>query len=488
MLQPLAVLLGLALVLSISSGSPAQKLPRVDKAPCAVPLARGERADCMYLTVLEDREAANGRTIRLPIVLFHSRASKPQPDPVIFTVGGPGNSTIRDIQSAKDFKSLDDRDFIIFEQRGSQYAQPQLACPEFTAADQLAADRNMNAEQAEKAQAIAAKKCYKRFRTAGVELSAYNTASIADDVADLAEALRLKKVNLMGLSYSTAVDMEVVRRHPDIVRSVVLDSVLPVDAHYDEVADAIVMRSLHEVFDSCTVDPNCSRKYPDIASVFFNLVRRLNAHRLHVTLKSTSGKRIEYAVSGRNAAEAIYGVGLQSADAILKVPQVIWQANAGDVSELLSWVQQNMGEPDYAYGARLSVICHDRYPFENAARIERQASLYPELGGMNAADVLPAVCAAWPVGSAPVSSTRPVVGDIPILVFAGAFDPNTPPQWAQHIRRTLSNSYFIEFPGGSHDAALDTRCGLALTASFFDDPTTQPNLPCLWQRRSPRFS
>ena len=473
---------------AISANPLRAKIPYVEAGPCSVPIANDEHAECMYLTVFEDRAAHDDRTIRLPLVRFHSRSQRPSPDPVVFTVGGPGNSTIRDVRSGKDFKSLDDRDLIAFEQRGSRYAQPRLNCPEFNAVDNLYSDNNLDFERAGKAQVTAAKSCYRRLSASGVHLNAYNTASIADDVADLATALGLKKVNLMGLSYSTAIDMEVVRRHPDVVRSVVLDSVLPSDAHYDEVANANVMRSLHEIFDSCDVDPRCSHLYPNLNSAFVELIERLNKNPLNTTLKSTSGKSIKYKVSGRNAAEAIYGVGLQSADKILEVPRVIWLARAHDYSTLLAWVQQNMGGPGYDYGARLSVICHDWYPFERKALIEKQPFLYPELGGMNAADFPSAVCDAWPVGSADAISSKPVQSDVPVLVFAGAFDPNTPPQWGQHIRLALPNSYFIEFPDRSHDAAFDTFCGLALTATFFDEPTGQPNLPCLWKRRAPTFT
>ena len=475
-------------VLAHNNGLHAQSIPFIEPGPCAVPIARTERADCLYLTVFEDRTAHGGRTIRLPLVLFHSRAAKPNADPVLFTVGGPGNSTIRDVRSGSDFKSLDDRDFIAFEQRGTRYAQPQLDCPEFNAVDDLYFDRNLNFEQAGKAQVAAAAKCYKRLSASGIHLSAYNTAAIADDVADLCKALGLQKVNLMGLSYSTTIDMEVVRRHPTLVRSVVLDSVLPVDAHYDEAANANVVRSLHEVFDSCAVGPTCVHQYTNLYAAFHALVQRLNAHPLSVNLKGTSGKPIRYRVSGRNAAEAIYGVGLQNAENIPQVPRVIWRAHMRDYAPLLHWLQESMGGSSYAYGARLSVICHDWSPFESDALIENQAALYPELGGMNAADFPPAVCSAWPVGSADPNSIQPVQSDIPVLVFAGAFDPNTPPQWGQHIRMSLPNSYFIEFPTGSHDAALNTLCGLALAATFFDNPREQPNVPCLWRRRPPTFA
>jgi pimeloyl-ACP methyl ester carboxylesterase len=477
----------LLLLGALPAPSPRTSVPSIEKSACAVPVAKNERTDCYMLTVPEDRSAHDGKTIRFPVVLFHSRSVAPKSDPVIFTEGGPGNSTIRDVRSGRATASLDDRDFIVFEQRGSTYGEPHLTCPEMNAIDNRYSDENLTFQQAVRLQVKAALVCRERLTRAGIDVRAYNTAAIADDVADLASALHLQNINLMGLSYSTALFMEVVRRHPGLVRSVVLDSVMPIDSRYDEVANANVLRSLHQIFDSCAVDPICSRTYPGLETAFQALVVSLNAKPLHVRLKSTKGQVVPYAVSGRNLVEGIYGVALQDADAIRDVPHAIWQAHRGDFREVLAYVQSNMGGPDYSYGARLSVLCHDFVAFESADRIVAQATLAPALGGMNAANLSASVCNAWRSGRADATQFTPVRSDVPVLVFAGAFDPNTPPQWGQQVRRTLPNSYFIEFPAAVHDAGLDSRCGLSLAAAFFDNPTMPPYLPCLARLRPPTF-
>ena len=153
------------------------------------------------LTVPEDRSSQDRKTIRFPVVLFHSRSIAPKSDPVIFTEGGPGNSTIRDVRSGRATASLDDRDFIVFEQRGSTYAEPRLACPEMNAIDNRYSDENLTFQQAVSLQVKAALACRKRLTRAGIDVRAYNTAAIADDVADLASGLHLQSINLMGLSY-----------------------------------------------------------------------------------------------------------------------------------------------------------------------------------------------------------------------------------------------------------------------------------------------
>ena len=76
----------------------------------------------------------NQDEIVIPIYIFKSRSKNPKPDPILYTVGGPGYTSMRASQYMQYYRYLDDRDFILFEQRGTQYAQPSLDCPEWAKA------------------------------------------------------------------------------------------------------------------------------------------------------------------------------------------------------------------------------------------------------------------------------------------------------------------------------------------------------------------
>ena len=70
-------------------------------------------------------------------------------------------------------------------------------------------------------------RCRADFDRRKIDLSMYATPALADDVADLVKAMQLTKVNLYGISYGTRWALEIMRRHPGIVRSAVLDGVYP---------------------------------------------------------------------------------------------------------------------------------------------------------------------------------------------------------------------------------------------------------------------
>src|SRR5439155_13542288 len=107
------------------------QIPRFESADCAVAIPETEKhVQCGYLTVAENRSVRNGRTVRLPIVILKTDSPNPKPDPVLKTLGGPGASSLKMIRGRRASPWLKDRDYIIFEQRGTHYSQPALECPE----------------------------------------------------------------------------------------------------------------------------------------------------------------------------------------------------------------------------------------------------------------------------------------------------------------------------------------------------------------------
>lgn len=111
-------------------GVGAGAVPRYESAPCPVDVEPGERIDCGALFVPENRARPESRTLRLPVMIFRSRGATPAPDPLLFLSGGPGNSTVANRRSGKGNPFLDERDYILLEQRGARYAEPALLCPE----------------------------------------------------------------------------------------------------------------------------------------------------------------------------------------------------------------------------------------------------------------------------------------------------------------------------------------------------------------------
>ena len=59
-----------------------------------VPDSVAAQSDCGYVTVPEQHEQADGRTIQLAVVRVRSTSDTPTPDPLFVEQGGPGDTTI----------------------------------------------------------------------------------------------------------------------------------------------------------------------------------------------------------------------------------------------------------------------------------------------------------------------------------------------------------------------------------------------------------
>src|SRR5678809_429947 len=103
-------------------------VPRFETADCAVPVPEGEKdtVRCGYLVARENRMRNNDRTIRLPVIILKSSSKNPAPDPVLRTLGGPGASSLRMIRGRRSSPWLENRDVVIFEQRGTKYTEPNV--------------------------------------------------------------------------------------------------------------------------------------------------------------------------------------------------------------------------------------------------------------------------------------------------------------------------------------------------------------------------
>ena len=97
----------------------------------------------------------------------------------------------------------------------------------------------------------------------GIDVSAYNTAENAADVADLADALALDSYSLYGISYGTRLAMAVMRDHPQNISSVVLDSPFPPNSDPATNEGPLSYDRFRALFDACANDAECDDYFPD---------------------------------------------------------------------------------------------------------------------------------------------------------------------------------------------------------------------------------
>jgi pimeloyl-ACP methyl ester carboxylesterase len=470
-------------------------LPRFESAECAFTAPSGRAVECGYLIVPEDRQNPEGGTLRLHVAIIKAASSNPAPDPVVYLEGGPGGSALEQIdQTFEAFFEpyAQQRDFIVFDQRGTGFSEPALECPEATLLlfDMLEQHLTTEEEISLELQAVAA--CRKRLVAQDINFNAYTSAENAADLADLRLALGIESWNLYGISYGTRLALTAMRDHPDGIRSVILDSTYPPQVDLFATAAVNFDRALQVLFDDCASDPACNTAYPDLEEVLFETAERLNADPVTVEAVRPSTKETYQMVIDGGLLMDFMFQSLYQTDWLASLPQIIYAANQGDFS-LFTLLYMAVADSidTISYGMNLSVQCNEEVPFgmpvgEQSERVQRlQGYLNAQL---NLGENMAKACAIWT--SSPTANpleNQPVHSSIPTLVMSGQYDPITPPEWGQLVAADLSQSSFFEYPAVGHGASVEGGCPTEMALAFLDDPSATPDASCIAQMEGVAF-
>ncbi len=454
--------------------------PSIQPSECPFDVPQGYEVECLVITVPEDRSQPDSPEIKLPVARFKSTNPNPAPDPVIHLYGGPGGSLLDNVNfylQAGGDEILKSRDYILFNQRGTRYAEPYLDCPGsfelYWEASQIGlskADR-----QAQDIEFLLS--CHQDLVDQGVNLAAYNSSENAADVKDLSDVLGYKQVNLYGVSYGARLALTVMRDHPQIVRSAIIDSGYPIDIYISTEFALSAARAFDLVFDGCAADPECRNTYPDLETTFYRVIDELNNHPVSVTISKG-----EVFINGYDILNLTFGslYTFYGSDGASFIPWMITTVDKGELSDLIPAFETMFTEDNLSEGMYYSIICREEVPPNSLITAQELAADLPsQIQDHYVSPVLYAVCETWSSGQADTAEKEVFFSDLPALVLTGQLDPITPPPYNDQIADTLTNSYFYEIPGIGHGAMRGDECALEIALQFLDDPTSEPEDSCL---------
>ena len=240
---------------------------------CELPPApmdvEGHTVLCGTVTVPENYDDPDGRTIPLEFAILKSNSRSPAPDPLLYLHGGPGSGTLHILGPLANLAYANHRrtrDIITFDQRAAALSASTVICYENMAdhiVELVGVDEELLPEATLNAMVAP---CVEELYASGADLEAYNTANNARDVRALMSALGHETYNLYGISYGTRLTLEVLRQGPEGIRSAVIDGVAsPIEKIYDELYTPYV-DALDALVDQCASDAACNAAYPDLHS------------------------------------------------------------------------------------------------------------------------------------------------------------------------------------------------------------------------------
>lgn len=490
----------MALAPACGDGGGSEPLPPVasfSETPCALDGIGldPEQLRCGFVTVPENRNDPNGRTIELAVAVARATSDAPAPDPVVLLSGGPGDAALDSflpfLQRVEAVSALQrNRDVVLFDQRGTGRSRPSLDCPEVDVASLESLTRVQPTREDTRDSVAALRACHDRLRARGDDLAAYTSAASARDIRDVMTALGYREWNLYGISYGSRLAQTAMRDDPGGIRSVVLDSVVPVQGDIIAEYGRNFERSLTTLLETCAADPRCYAAFPDLENSLFDLVRRLDAEPLMVSAEDPdSGATITVTVTGERLLLGLQSA-LYDAELIPIVPLVVSLAAAGDTGLLAAAAADVVSGPRNAEGMSMSVVCGEEAPFLTPDVLEHSAlGVRAEIQAVAEDSFVRQTldaCSFWEAATPAAFENEPVSSAIPTLVFAGQLDPITPPRYGLDVAERLSRARYLEFPGFGH-AILGTasaeaarpRCAVQIVERFLADPALPIDDACL---------
>ncbi len=447
------------------------------------------RHECGTLTVLEDRDQPDGRTVELLVVKAWPVGVEPGQGIGTGLGGNIGDPFLLSGNMATG-ATRTGRIGVSMEIRGAgPHSTPSLRCPEtdelaVPAAGRLTADEDFTA-----AFVATVGACAERLRATGIDPADYDISAIAADADDLRRALDLDRWWLLGTQGTMSrATFEYLRAYPDRAQAAHIDS--PWFPEVDDLTGGIngTRAALAELFTACAADTACNDAFPDLDRTWQRALDQLDETPLHGTFETASGDTIDVVVDApkllRAARFALGGDGPTNAGLL---PATIAAAADGEATPwLLATIAQDpifcagyrpfcIAQDGFSLGAYLTAFCRDQAPFIDDDALEAAVDGDPVYEAVFVHSPYREACDAWDVPAGDPAVAQPVDTDVPLLMLPGQFDSFSPPALAEAQAARLPMAWTIGVPGQTHNTLGFAECAITARNQWVQDPTTPPD-------------
>jgi len=447
-----------------------------------------EGAQCGTITRPLDPAGHVPGTIAIGFEFYpHLAAGSPSNGTLVATEGGPGFPTT---QSRDGYLALfaplrTARDVLLIDNRGTGLSDP-IDC------------RPLQTQKLPKPAAVG--QC---GASLGARADFYGSGLAADDMAAVLDALGIGKIDLYGDSYGTFTAQAFAARHPDRLRSLVLDGAFPVLGAnpFFPNTPAAIRRNLDLV---CRRSPACAKLPGTSLGRTQRLLARLRQHPLTGFAHGSDGRPVQITLDSTSIGTILYNTAYSDANFRVFDAAVRALLDHEDATNLFQLAAENAANSDsrdptnnpamYSYGLFAAVSCMD-YPqlysmaatpamrrTQLAAALAAAAEADPQLYAPLTIDEwrklqldysVIDLCLDWPIHAPPYPPGQPVQWNArftaaPTLVISGELDATTPPEDAAIAAARFPNATHIILKNSFHVDAIDDRnnCAAPLVRHF----------------------
>jgi len=425
---------------------------------------------CGYLSVPEDHNYAEGKSIRIAFAVFKSKNVDPEAVPVIILTGGPGVRSLTSLDRWKNHESRAVGDLIVVEQRGIGLSS---ALPDLTEKliDILALDASSK-EEVEMTKDVIREHLI-RVAAEGIDLSKYNTTQNAKDIGMLMDALGFQRYNLLGTSYGTKLGMMVMKYYSPKIKACILDGPAVLNNTALESRFPDLIRAFNKLYEKCDADSDCKKNHPDLRGEVLQAIQSLKRNPIAVQLLD-----MEFII---NPQDAVYFMRylLYREDAFITVPSFVKAINDRDLEgvRLLSESPSRMmGSANTS--AFFSFNAYEELSKDTPEKVRTYMNSKPELAeGLAWFQGFIPMLSEWHFGRVTAAENKLEGIAVPTLIITNELDPVTPPHNTKQFENALINEHVLKLNIFGHGSGGD--CIASIRTAFLLNPERPIDTHCL---------
>jgi D-alanyl-D-alanine carboxypeptidase len=466
-------------LLSILAERAAPLPSSLERLACPAVFSPEQRASvrCVAMVAPMDRREPGGPVVRMPVAIHVPEGGVKKFDPFLFLPGANGASFTEGVGSIFDLHPAiaPGRLFITMDHRGSGLAEPGTSCSSLNYGELVAGST-----------AETLQKCGDEIRAKQLDPNDFTAVSGATDAAELRALMGFTDWNVYGISYGTLWALNLVRDHPEGIRSVTLDGVRPPD--FNIFSKQYEQQPIADVLAACAAQESCRQAYPQLAEEVSRAASELEnrPHRL------PDGSDLTSTVFFRLLSAGVNG------PTVADIPRAVRAAAQGDydrAAKILTSAEVAEAEATGADGPASPVpppdsdnslnwplnICRT-YAIDRGNVAPPPTTLLPPSLDRAWQPVLGPVtdgCAALGVAPGPSTEREAVRSAVPTLILNGQWDAATIPAEGRMAAQTLPRGQIVDLPGLNHFTLVQQPvCVGSIIGGFLDDPAGPVDRSC----------
>ncbi|MGZ4290757.1 MAG: alpha/beta hydrolase, partial [Gaiellaceae bacterium] len=296
------------------------------------------------------------------------------------------------------------------------------------------------------------------------DVTHYRTPDAMDDLDAVRQALGYDRIDVWGGSYGATAVYVYLRRHPETVRTWVVDGPTLLDVPVFERWSSSAQRALDLLHKRCHASRACARAFPTWYERFPALLAKLARRPVKVGTLTLDAALVAGTIDELTANVA----------SATDVPFLLAKAERGTYTPLvLAYYRLPSGSPGEVALMPWAIMCTEPWATRDPAKVAADAA-HSNLRYSEPAFALLAkqVCDAWPKVDTSGEDWSRVQSELPGLVLVGGADPKDPPTNSAGVTQVMPNAKVITVPGGAHGVSQE-GCLPQLLDRFFERGTAQ---------------